>query len=106
MIFFDGISGIYKIQSIKKQDRIYIGMSKNICRRWNDHLYKLRKNEHYNWRLQEHYDEYGEDDLQFSIITGCDIKELKNIEQYYMDVYEPYFNQTKTNGAGFHWSYE
>ena len=100
--FYDGICGVYKIQSNKKPKRIYIGMSKNIINRWYIHLNHLRKNEHVSLKLQEHYNKYGESDLQFSILITCDKKDLKNIEQFYLDAYEPYFNQCLTNGAGFH----
>lgn len=100
--FTYGICGIYKIQSQKKPGRIYIGMSKNIIRRWKTHLCELRVNKHISIKLQRHYNKYGEGDLQFSIITSCDRKELKNIEQFYLDAYYPYFNQCKANGGCFH----
>ena len=102
MSFYDDITGIYKIQSGKKHKRFYIGASANIFRRWKEHLYKLRRQKHYNPKLQEHFNKYGESDLHFSIIVCCDKKALKGFEQFYIDAYEPYFNQCLTNGAGFH----
>ena len=86
------ISGIYKIQSIIKPNRIYIGSAINIDRRWHDHLRLLRKNKQPNLKLQNHYNKYGESDLQFSILLGCDKEDLLKIEQYFIESYKPWFN--------------
>lgn len=89
------ISGIYKIQSKIKPERIYIGSSISISKRWNSHIEHLRKNKHYNKKLQRHFNKYGESDLQFTIILGCDKEDLIKIEQYFIDSYNPYFNNCK-----------
>ena len=62
------ISGIYKIQSVIKPDRCYIGSGVCIKSRWNRHLCDLRHNRHWSKKLQNHYNKYGESDLQFSIL--------------------------------------
>lgn len=97
--------GIYKIQSVYKPDRIYIGSSINIAKRWNLHLSLLRKNKHGNPKLQKHYNKYGESDLQFSIIEYCDKKETLIIEQKFLNLYRPYFNILIIAGSplGHHW---
>lgn len=89
------ISGIYKIQSIIKPSRIYIGSSKNINKRWRSHLLKLRRNCHHSRKLQRHFNKYGESDLQFSILLGCKKDDLIKTEQYFLDSYNPYFNSAK-----------
>jgi group I intron endonuclease len=89
------ISGIYKIESKIKPRRIYIGSTKNISQRWNDHLKRLRTNRHENRKLQNHYNKYRETDLQFSVLLGCDKEDLIKIEQYFIDSYNPYFNICK-----------
>jgi group I intron endonuclease len=86
------ISGIYKIQSLKNSKRCYIGSAINIHRRWMNHLVRLRKNCHENNKLQRHYNKYGKDDLQFSILIGCDKNDLLKSEQFFIDIYKPYFN--------------
>ena len=86
------VSGIYKIQSEKKPKRIYIGSARDISFRWQTHLRSLRKNKHHSAKLQRHYNKYGESDLQFSILLGCDKEDLLVAEQYYLDSYKPYFN--------------
>lgn len=85
-------SGIYKIQSISNPSRIYIGSSINIYRRWQGHISELKRNIHHSQKLQRHFNKYGEVDLQFSILLGCDKDDLINIEQYFVDSYKPYFN--------------
>jgi len=86
------VTGIYKIQSIKKPKRCYIGSAINIYSRWATHLSNLRKNTHHSIILQNHFNKYGESDLQFSILLGCEENELIRIEQYFIDSYKPYFN--------------
>lgn len=89
-------SGIYKIQSIKFPDRIYIGSACNVQKRWNRHLFSLRKGNHHSKKLQNHYNKYGESDLQFTLIMGCDKEVLLDTEQYFLDISKTYFNIYKS----------
>ena len=84
--------GIYKIQSIIKPERLYIGSANNIAKRWYCHLNKLYKNQHHSIKLQRHFNKYGKNDFIFSIIIGCNREDLIITEQYFIDVYKPYFN--------------
>ncbi len=86
------ISGIYKIQSILNPLKIYIGSSISIKSRINEHLSDLRRNDHPNKKLQNHFNKYGEKDLVFSIVKECESKELITNEQYFIDSYKPFFN--------------
>jgi group I intron endonuclease len=86
------ISGIYQIQSKIKPERIYIGSTADINHRWNDHLSLLRNNKHHSCKLQNHFNKYGEPDLQFSILLRCNKDKLINVEQFYIDTYKPWFN--------------
>jgi group I intron endonuclease len=86
------ISGIYKIKSICKPDRIYIGSASNIYNRWHVHLTELKRGTHHSKKLQRHYNKYGESDLQFMIIEKCKLNELLIKEQYLLDNFKPYFN--------------
>jgi len=92
------LSGIYKIQSRIKTERIYIGSAVNIQKRWSYHKEDLRKNKHTNKRLQNHFNKYSESDLQFSILLGCEKEELLKHEQFFIDSLNPYFNICKTAG--------
>lgn len=85
--------GIYKIQSKIKPDRFYIGSSCNIKQRWCKHIGDLKRNRHLNPKLQAHYNKYGIEDLQFSIIIlDCKKEELVILEQYFLDICKPWFN--------------
>ena len=94
MSYRDKISGIYKIQSRKKPERIYIGSSADIFDRWGRHLFDLSHNEHHSKKLQRHYNKHGRADLEFSVLLGCDKEDLIQTEQYFLDVYKPYFNSS------------
>jgi group I intron endonuclease len=85
------ISGIYKIICLDN-NRIYIGSSKDIKKRWNRHLNDLRKNKHDNQHLQRSFDKYGESSFVFEIIELCNNEELLIREQYYLDEFKPYLN--------------
>lgn len=95
------ISGIYKIESKLKPNRVYIGSAICILHRWNTHLCQLRKNKHHSKKLQRHYLKYGESDLVFSILLGCDKEDLIKTEQYFLDSYKPYFNNSQTAGSNY-----
>jgi len=94
------MSGIYKIESIIKPERVYIGSTINIFKRYNQHLYRLKRKIHINRKLQNHYNKYGMEDLKFYIILyGCDENELIIIEQLFLDSYKPWFNICKIAGS-------
>lgn len=86
------ISGIYKIQSIVKPERCYIGSAVNIKSRWESHLRTLRNGKHHSLKLQRHFDKHGEEDLIFIIIEPCFPQFLICREQSYIDSLKPYFN--------------
>jgi group I intron endonuclease len=86
------ITGIYKIESKIKPERIYIGSAININKRWVNHLSDLRNNKHHSPKLQNHVNKYGSEDLLFTIILKCHIENLEIIEQVYVNYYDPWFN--------------
>lgn len=86
------VSGIYKIQSKIKPERVYIGSAVNVHDRKVRHLWDMKKNVHANSKLQRHYNKYGKDDLHFELILACDESELIEKEQFFIDSYNPYFN--------------
>jgi group I intron endonuclease len=98
-------TGIYKIQSTIHPERCYIGSAVNIRRRWLNHKWNLSHNSHRNPLLQRHYNKYGADDLQYSIVAICDKEELRPIdgiirpEQFFIWAYDPFFNINKTAGS-------
>ena len=89
------ISGIYMIKSRLYPNRFYIGSAQNIRQRWLLHQSELKRNKHKNNRLQNHYNKYGEDDLIYLILVGCQKENLVAYEQFYIDMLNPYFNILK-----------
>ena len=92
------MTGIYKIESLVKSKRFYIGSAVNIKHRWECHLSDLRKSKHKNKILQNHYNKYGEQDLVFIILELCFPEFLTAREQYYINKLGPYFNICKIAG--------
>jgi group I intron endonuclease len=93
------VSGVYKIQSKTKPYRCYIGSACDLRERQWRHFRKLRYNKHFNKKLQNHYNKYGENDLEFSVILyGCSKTELIFVEQCFIDTYNPWFNICPTAG--------
>lgn len=92
-------SGIYKIQSAIKPEKIYIGSAMHINERRTNHLRRLKNNGHENGRLQNHYNKYGKDDLVFTIIEPCFPELLLIREQFYIDNLKPFFNICKIAGS-------
>lgn len=91
-------SGIYKIQSKLKPNKIYIGSSVDFTQRKALHLSHLRSKTHHSPKLQRHYNKYGESDLVFTLFAICEKDELVPIdgiirpEQFFLWAYNPYFN--------------
>jgi group I intron endonuclease len=93
------ISGIYKIQSRIKPERVYIGSSADIKIRFGSHKNRLIWGNHANRRLQNHVNKYGIDDLYFSLIVGCSEEILIAYEQFYIDALMPWFNISQNAGS-------
>ena len=93
------MTGIYKIESRIKPDRIYIGSAVNLKHRRETHISSLRLNKHQNNKLQHHFNKYGESDLLFTVICNCVKDELINQEQHYINLYNPYFNICRIAGS-------
>lgn len=78
--------GIYCIKN-KVNNKVYIGQSKNIKRRWRTHRYNLNKNQHTNNHLQCAWNIYGKDSFEFIVLQECAIDELDDLERDYIAKY-------------------
>ena len=96
--------GIYKITN--PEDKAYIGLSKNIQKRWNSH-----KNLQFrgNIKLRESLTKYGGDSHQFEVIEEIDISNLgrsqaNNLlqvrERYWINHFETFKDGLNANRGG------
>ncbi len=90
-------SGVYSI-ICKANNKFYIGSSKNISKRLNDHFKSLKNNSHRNQHLQSAWNLYGEENFYSLVIEHAE----NNIEreQFWIDNTKCYlreigFNNTK-----------
>jgi len=86
-------SGVYQILH-RPSGNSYVGSSKNIRSRWNEHKSLLRRNIHPSPRFQNTWNKYGENEFEFIVLQECDpVKEvLITIEQHYIDLLHPVYN--------------
>ena len=75
--------GIYCIENTKNGKK-YIGLSRNIEQRWNEHLSKLRRGKHGNPYLQRAWNNDGEEAFKFYFVEICDSEMLSEREEYYI----------------------
>jgi group I intron endonuclease len=94
-------SGIYKIIN-KVNGKYYVGSAKDIdgrVGRWYNHKRYLKYNKHQNDYLQHAWNKYGPDSFVFIILELVPIKELKIVEQKYLDIAKS--EQDKTYNLNF-----
>lgn len=72
-------TGIYSIQN-KINNKVYLGSSIDIKKRWERHKNDLNNKKHVNQSLQKDWNEYGSGNFKFSVIKQCEESELKFIE--------------------------
>ena len=91
----------------------YIGSSKDVYNRWNQHLTELRKGKHTK-HIQAAYYKYGEESFVFMVIELVyDLTQLVPREQIWLDYYESYKQENGYNireiaesNRGIKWSEE
>ena len=69
----------------------YVGSTKNLQKRFREHVIALQKNSHHNQHLQNAWDKYGEKSFCFMLIE--EVKEMSLLlerEQYWLDKTEVY----------------
>ena len=81
--------GVYKITNLVN-GKIYVGSSKDIGQRWNQHKEYLNKNIHGNTHLQRAWDKYGENNFKFEIIEECEPVVRFEREQFYLNTLNPF----------------
>jgi len=87
-------SGIYCILNLKNQKK-YIGSSKNIYDRIINHKMMLRNNKHHNDYLQNSWNKNKSKNFIYIILEFCDKNILIKREQFYINNLKPEFNFIK-----------
>lgn len=68
-------SGIYKIENLIN-GKIYVGKTLHLNKRFKEHLWELKKGNHFNRYLQNSWNKYGEENFKFSILEEVSNKDL------------------------------
>ena len=79
--------GIYKISNIIN-NKVYIGQSMDIQRRFSEHMRALNNNCHYNKHLQASYNKYGTEAFLYEVLCVCEMIELDDMEVFFIDYYD------------------
>lgn len=89
-------SGIYQITV---NNNIYIGSSKNIQRRYWEHLWKLKNKKHPNNHLQNLYNKHTEESFELTVLDYCDTAQLIENEQKWINLLKPNINKAPVSGT-------
>jgi len=93
--------GIYKIIN-KTTNKIYIGESLDILRRWEEHRNNLNNNKHHSYKLQQDWNTYGQDNFDFKIVSVLDESITNYIGKYICVIFEyVYINKYNTIENGY-----
>ena len=95
------MTGIYKITNEINGD-CYIGSSKDIERRWKQHLYLSQKQgKRSEYHLYRAFRKFGIENFSFAVLELCQEEQLIELEQKYYSIYNPTYNniQPKENPA-------
>lgn len=84
-------AGVYKI-TCKANGKFYIGSAVNFKKRWNLHKVNLRKGNHHSKYMQNCWNKYGQDFIEFEVLLVCKPEQVLMYEQTYLDYYKPAFN--------------
>ena len=99
---FYKLTGIYMIRC-KPNEKVYVGESEDIEKRWYRHRWSLNNNSHENYELQEDWNTYGEGNFEFKVIQKCKKENLYELEIIHIEQFEAFekgYNKTK-GGKGF-----
>ena len=94
------IIGVYKITNTVTGD-FYIGSSKDVKSRWAHHKIPSTWNRCPNSPLYKDMQKYGIDKFAFEILEEVEAASLKEIEQKFIELLKPAYNDRNANGWDF-----
>jgi len=83
----ENIRAVYKITNLIN-NKIYVGESLDVDRRWKDHKDDLNNNKHIDYKLQEDWNIYGKSAFKFEVIEELNKDIARYIDQYVLIIYE------------------
>ena len=83
------MQAIYQIRNIAN-NKIYIGSTNNVRKRWNNHRSKLNNGKHENQYLQLAWQKYGENSFEFTIIEEVNDNNRIEREIYHLNEKKSY----------------
>jgi group I intron endonuclease len=95
------VSAIYIILNTRN-NKIYIGQTQDIRRRWAKHRSELNLNKHPNRHLQAAWNKYGAKAFRFKILERCAVDQLDEREQHFLNIYmvkENCYNRSSEAGT-------
>ena len=75
--------GIYQIENTAN-GKVYIGRAVDIAKRWGEHRYNLKNDQHANSHLQHAFDKYGKSAFKFAVIEECSKKDIVDRESFHI----------------------
>ena len=78
-------AGIYLIANIVN-GKVYIGRSKHLRTRKNEHFRELRNGKHQNPRLQNAWNKHGAPAFRYDVLEYCDIEDLVERETWWVEL--------------------
>jgi group I intron endonuclease len=81
------LKGIYAIENTLT-GKIYVGLSKDITRRWDGHFKMLCSRSHHSFELQSDWDELGIKHFSFRILEICEEDQLGDREKFWIHKYD------------------
>lgn len=78
------ICGVYEI-SCSTSNKVLIGSSVHIKRRYSQHIYELRRNNHHNPHLQSAFNLHGEDSFNLTVLEECEQNSLLVREDWWIE---------------------
>lgn len=93
--------GVYMIRLLTDK-RMYVGSSKNIRKRIQNHKSALKRGTHHSIHLQRAWDKHGADMFEFAALGYYPVEQLRQQEQFWLDEMTCAFNSSRTANSPVH----
>lgn len=71
--------GVYQIRNVVN-DKVFVDSSVNLDKIWNRHLSELRMGGHLNTSLQKEWNEFGEENFRYEIVSEIEQKDNEMVD--------------------------